>query len=77
MTTPKLDREPYEISVRVYLALWAKVLSLEADAQTDELFAASLEDPGHRRRQNLLAQVQRDDAGRFRNFLADARIRVR
>ncbi len=76
MTIPTLNSEPYEISLRFYCALEAKALSLEADAQKDELFAASLHHPGHRHRQNLLIQAQRDDAGRFRNFLARTRIRI-
>jgi len=76
MTRPNLSTEPFEISVRFYRALWAKVFSLEADALKDELFAASLHDLGHRRRHKLLVQAQRDEARRFRNFLAATRIRV-
>jgi hypothetical protein len=67
--------EPYEISVRFYIALWANALRLEADADKDELAAASLEHPGHLQRQKLLVQAQREDAARFRNFLADTCIR--
>ncbi len=77
MTAPKHTSEPFEISMRFHCALWAKVLSLEANAQKDELFAASLDHLGHRRRQQRLVQAQRDEAGRFRNFLAGARIRIR
>jgi hypothetical protein len=76
VTLPKLICEPYEITLRFYCALEAKALSLEADAQKDELFAASLNHPGHRHRQNLLIQAQRDDADRFRDFLARTRIRI-
>ena len=72
----KLNGEPYEISARFYRALQAKALGLENDAQHDEVFAASLENPGHLQRQNLLIQTQRDKARRLRNFLAEARIRV-
>jgi hypothetical protein len=75
MTRSQLDLEPYEISVRFYDALLAKVLRLEADADQDELVAASLEHPGHIERQKLLIQTQREDAARFRNFLAGTRIR--
>jgi hypothetical protein len=66
--------EPYEISARFYRALQAKAISLEDDAQKDECFAASLENPGHLHRQNLLIQAQRDKAQRLRNFLAEARV---
>jgi hypothetical protein len=76
MTILKLNSEPYEISARFYRALQAKALSLEDDAQNDELFAASLENPGHLQRQNLLIQTQRDKARRLRNFLAEARMRA-
>jgi hypothetical protein len=75
MTRPQLNSEPYEISVRFYGALRAKVLRLEADAHKDELVAASLEHPGHLQRQKLLIQAQREDAARLRNFLAGTRIR--
>jgi hypothetical protein len=75
MSYSLLKSEPYEISVRFYIALWANALRLEAAADRDELSAASLEDPGHLQRQKLLVQVQREDAARFRNFLADTRIR--
>ena len=76
MTHPSLASEPYQISLRFHRALWAQVFSLEANAQKDELFADSLEHLGHRQRQNLLVQVQRDDARRLRNFLARTRIRL-
>lgn len=75
MTPPQLHSEPYEITVRFYDALRAKGLRLEADAQQDELVAATLEHPGHLQRQKLLVQAQREDAARFRNFLAATRIR--
>jgi hypothetical protein len=75
MTPPQLHSEPYEITVRFYDALRAKGLRLEADAQQDELVAATLEHPGHLQRQKLLVQARREDAARFRNFLAATRIR--
>ena len=77
MTTPKLNSEPYEISARFYRALRAKALSLEADAEKDEVFANSLEHPGHLRRQTFLIQAQREQARRLRNFLAETRIRLK
>jgi len=77
MTLSKLKSEPYEISRRFYCALWEKALHLEAQAQKDELFAASLEHPGHIQRHHLLIEAQREDAGRVRDFLANTRIRVR
>jgi hypothetical protein len=76
MTIPKLISEPYEISSRFYRALQEKASSLESDAQKDEVFAQSLENPGHIQRQNLLIEAQRDKARQFRNFLAGARIRM-
>lgn len=75
MTHTQLNSEPYEISIRFYDALCAKALRLEADAQQDELVAATLEHPGHFARQSLLIQSQREDAARLRNFLARTRIR--
>jgi hypothetical protein len=77
MTISKLNSEPYEISARFYRALRAIALSLEADAEKDELFASSLEHPGHLLRQKFLIQAQRDEAGRLRNFLAETRIRIK
>jgi len=77
MTRSKLKSEPYEISLRFHCALREKALRLEAQARKDELFAASLEHPGHLRRHNLLIQAQIEDAGRIRDFLADTRIRIR
>jgi hypothetical protein len=74
---PELNSEPFEISLRFYCAIESNALRLETDAQKDQLLAASLQHPGHRRRQNLLVQAQRDDAARFRNFLAQTRIRNR
>lgn len=70
------DREPYEISARFYHALQAKALTLEEGAQKDEVFASTLGNPGHLRRQHRLIQAQRDQAKRVRSFLAAARIRV-
>lgn len=75
MTISKLNSEPYEISARFYRALQEKASSLEDDAQKDEVFALSLENPDHLQRQSLLIKAQRDKAQRFRNFLAGARIR--
>ncbi len=77
MALPNLPDEPYEVSPRFYTAMLAKALTLEANARRDELVAASLEHPGHRERQNRLVLAQREQAARLRNFLADARTRVR
>jgi hypothetical protein len=76
VTTLISQHEPYEISLRFYHALHARAASLEADAEKDESFASSLEDPGHLLRQRLLIQAQRDEAGRLRDFLAKTRIRI-
>ena len=44
----KTTSEPFEISLRFHCALWARICRLEANAQKDELFAASLAPPlGH------------------------------
>ncbi|HXP08091.1 MAG TPA: hypothetical protein VN828_06315 [Acidobacteriaceae bacterium] len=75
--TQKLETDLYEISIRFYCALLEKSLRLEAQVRRDELFAASLEHAGHRRRHHRLIQAQRDDARRIRDFLADSRIRIR
>ncbi len=76
MTAPKHTSEPFEISLRFHCALWTLVCRLEANARKDELFADSLEHLGHRQRQKLLVQAQREEARRFRNFLAGTRIRL-
>jgi hypothetical protein len=76
-TILNVDREPYEISPRFYRALQAKAMSLENDARQDEAFAATLENPDHLQRQNLLIDTQRDQAKRLRDFLAATRIRIR
>jgi hypothetical protein len=68
--------EPYHISPRFYLALHAKADTLENDAQKDEIFASTLDHPGHLERQYRLIQVQRDQARRLRDFLAASEIRV-
>jgi hypothetical protein len=75
MASLKLDTEPYQISARLYRAIQERAQHLEEDARNDETFAASLEHPGHLQRQNLLIQAQRDQAERFRSFLATAQIR--
>jgi hypothetical protein len=71
-----LDHEPYHISPRFYQALQKKALSLENDAQNDEAFASTLDNPGHLERHNRLIQAQRDQARRLRDFLAASEIRV-
>jgi hypothetical protein len=68
--------EPYHISPRFYKALQAKALSLENDAQQDEAFAATLDNPGHLKRHQWLIEAQRDQARRLRDFLAASEIRV-
>jgi hypothetical protein len=75
-TTLNLNHEPYHLSPRFYQALQAKALSLENDAQKDEVFASTLDHPGHLERHNRLIQAQRDQATRLRDFLAASQIRV-
>ena len=74
MTHP--DQEPYEISPRFYLAMQARAVRLEANAAQDEHSATTLEHPEHVERQHHLARAQREQAKRFRSFLADTRIRI-
>jgi hypothetical protein len=75
--TLNYNHEPYHISPRFYLALHTKALSLENDAQKDELFASTLDNPGHLERQFRLIQAQRDQARRLRDFLAASEVQVR
>jgi hypothetical protein len=75
-TALNLNQDPYYISPRFYRALHAKATSLESDAQKDELFASTLDNPSHLERQNRLIQAQRDQARRLRDFLAASDIRV-
>ncbi len=70
MSTRSSHREPYQISFRFYRAMQVKALTLEINALSDELAAAAIEDPDQLRRQRLLIQAQRDEAERFRDFLA-------
>jgi hypothetical protein len=76
MATLKLNCEPYEISARFYHAVQEKALLLEEDAENDEILAASIEHPCHQQRHRLLAQTQRNEAERFRDFLAASRVRL-
>jgi len=71
----KVDREPYEVSARFYLAMQVKALSLQADALHDELLSASMANPDQLRRQRLLIQAQRDEAERLKDFLQYTTIR--
>jgi hypothetical protein len=75
-TALNLDHEPYHISPRFYQALQAKALSLENDAQKDEVFASTLDHLGHLERHNRLIQAQREQARRLRDFLAASEIRL-
>jgi hypothetical protein len=75
-TALNFNHEPYHISSRFYLALQAKAMSLESDAQKDEAFASTLDNPGHLERHHRLVQAQRDQARRLRDFLAASEIRV-
>ena len=70
-----LDNEPFQLSPRFYQALQAKAVNLELDAHRDALRAAALNDPEHIARHNRLAAAQREEAARYRSFLAGARMR--
>ena len=74
-TMSKHDQEFYEVSARFYLAMQTKALSLEENAQHDELIVSTLEHFGHVQRQQRLVCAQRNQAKRLRQFLANARVR--
>ena len=69
--------EPYQLSPRFYRVMQAKALCLEVDALRDELFALTLTNPQHIRRQSILVQAQRDEAERLRDFLARTTVAAR
>ena len=76
MTINCATNEGYEISPRFRQTVAARIARLEKDAETDEAFAARLEEPDHIRRQMRLVALQRAEALRMRLFLDRARVRL-
>jgi hypothetical protein len=74
MPVCKPNTEPYTISARFYRALHEDMMRLEADAEKDELFAATLKHPDHLLRHNRLVQAQRERAGLLYRFLSAAQV---
>lgn len=64
------DSEAFHVSDRFRLTLETTILDLEAGARRDERALAQLTDPDHRRRQQLLIDVQLERAFRLRELLA-------
>jgi hypothetical protein len=72
---PSIDSEPFRVSERFRLTLEATILDLEASAAHDERILPLLDDPDHRRRQQLLVARQLDRAFRLRELLARTALR--
>jgi hypothetical protein len=62
--------EPFRVSDRFRITLESTILDLEAGAARDERMVPFLEDPDHRRRQQLLVASQLERAFRLRELLA-------
>lgn len=62
--------EPFRVSDRFRLTLETTILELEAAAGRDERALRLIEDPDHRRRQQLLISAQLERAFRLRELLA-------
>jgi hypothetical protein len=62
--------EPIHVSQRFRLTLESAILDLEAGAAHDEQLLPLLQEPDHRRRQQLLVATQLDRAFRLRELLA-------
>lgn len=61
--------EPFRVSDRFRLTLETSILDLEAGAARDERNLRLLDDPDHRRRQQLLIAAQLERAFRLRELL--------
>jgi hypothetical protein len=62
--------EPIHVSHRFRLTLESAILDLEAGAARDEGLLPLIEEPDHRRRQQLLVSTQLERAFRLRELLA-------
>jgi hypothetical protein len=67
--------ETIRVSERFRLTLESTILDLEAGAARDERIVPLLDDPDHRRRQQLLVARQLDRAFRLRELLARTTLR--
>jgi hypothetical protein len=76
MDTNFAVNESYEISPRFQRTIEERIARLETDAQSDEAFAALLENGDHIRRQMRLVATQRAEALRMRLFLDRAKTRL-
>jgi hypothetical protein len=74
-TASQRPPEPIHVSARFRLTLESAILALEAGAARDERTFASLSDPDHRRRQQVLIAAQLERAFRLRELLAQTSLR--
>lgn len=72
---PSTDSAAFHVSARFRLTLQSAILELEAGAARDERILPLLQDPDHRRRQQLLVAAQLDRAFRLRELLARTTVR--
>lgn len=77
MEQPMTDAEPLRVSARFRLTLEAAIHELESGAARDEQVLPLLNDPDHRRRQQLLVETQLQRAFRLRELLRCTRLRER
>jgi len=70
-----LSPEAFHVSARFRLTLESTILALEAAAARDERLLPLLDNPDHRRRQQLLVAAQLDRAFRLRELLARTAVR--
>ena len=74
---PRLSTsEPFHISARFRLTLETAIRALEAAAARDEQLLPLLDNPGHRRRQQLLVASQLERAFQLHELLARTCIRT-
>lgn len=74
--SPSSHIEPLRVSARFQLTLRYAIGALEASAADDERRLPALDDPDHRRRQQLLVDAQLDRAFRLNELLARTAIRT-
>ena len=68
--------EPYHVSARFHLTMEVAIRDLEAGAARDAQLLSLLDDPGHRRRQQLLVESQLERAFQLQELLARTRVRT-
>lgn len=67
--------EPFHVSARFRLTLETAIRALEAGAARDEQLVPLLDDPAHRRRQQLLVESQLERAFQLSELLARTCVR--